>query len=117
MRVKLHFLIVLAAALLAAPAAGAGEGKSPKLAKYDKRVDASVEKALAYLAKSQIKAGSLAGSFSTPGMPGNTGVSSLCVLAFLAKGHTPGTGKYGGHQQGHRLRPPHAAQERHTDGP
>ena len=54
-------------------------------------MDEAIEKGLAYLAKSQEPAG----SFSSPSIPGDTGVSSLCVLAFLAKGHTPGNGRYG----------------------
>ncbi|MCA8997160.1 MAG: terpene cyclase/mutase family protein [Planctomycetaceae bacterium] len=37
----------------------------------------------------------LAGSFEEPASVGNTGVTSLAVMAFLAKGHLPGRGQYG----------------------
>ncbi len=60
------------------------------LAMYDARIDKSVDKALAYLARNQLKDG----SFACP-MKGNTGVTSLCVMAMLAKGYTPGRGPYG----------------------
>jgi len=60
------------------------------LAKYAKRIDDSIDKALKYLASKQHKDGY---------WPGNMGkspaVASLSVMAFLAKGHTPGTGPYG----------------------
>jgi hypothetical protein len=40
------------------------------------------------------RAESLAGSFKG-GKDGNTAITSLCVMAFLAKGYTPGVGPYG----------------------
>jgi len=64
---------------------------SQSLSKYDKRVDAAIDRALAFLAKKQMKDG----SFYSQGLPGNTAVTSLSVMAFLAKGHTPGVGPYG----------------------
>ena len=80
-----------AAALLAACAApAAGDEASPGLVKYKGQRDQSLNRALAYLAKHQ----SPDGSFES-GMRQNTAVTSLCVMAFLAKGHTPGTGPYG----------------------
>ena len=63
---------------------------SPVLAKYGDRVDQSINKALAYLARQQQKDGSFKCLIR-----GNTAVTSLCVMAFLAKGHTPGVGPYG----------------------
>ena len=87
----------LAAGLCAALAVGAlgqraapGDEASPALEKYKPRVDKSISRALAYLAKSQLKDGSF-----RSGMRQNTGITSLCVMAFLAKGYTPGTGPYG----------------------
>ncbi len=80
--------LLLVAALLAGPAWA--DEASPELAKYDARIDKSIDRALAYLARNQLKDG----SFACP-MKGNTGVASLCLMAFLAKGHTPGCGPYG----------------------
>ncbi|MCA9213482.1 MAG: terpene cyclase/mutase family protein [Planctomycetales bacterium] len=57
-----------------------------------KRVDASTDKALAWLASGQRRTGN--GSFAAP-TSGQPGVTGLSVLAFLAKGHVPGGGKYG----------------------
>ena len=77
-----------AAAPTSRPAAPAAP--SAALAKYDKPIDQSIDKALAYLAKAQQPDGTFAGP-----MARTTGVNSLCVMAFLAKGHTPGNGPYG----------------------
>src|SRR5689334_12877954 len=54
------------------------------------RVDAAVERALAWLAKQQHEDG----SFPTLDM-GQPGVTSLCAMAFMAHGHLPGPGQYG----------------------
>lgn len=54
------------------------------------RIDQSVESALAYLASSQQRNG----SFPTKNV-GQPGVTSLCVMAFVAQGHMPGEGPYG----------------------
>lgn len=70
---------------------------------YQKQLDAAVERGLAYLATKQIddrtaqQIGSpeLSGSFLEESSPGNTGITSLAVMAFLAKGHLPGRGPYG----------------------
>jgi hypothetical protein len=54
------------------------------------RVDAAVDQALAFLASQQQPDGSF------PTMPhAQPGVTSLCVLAFMAHGHIPGEGPYG----------------------
>lgn len=53
-------------------------------------VDESVERGLAWLAKQQQRDGSF------PTLPnGQPGVTGLCVLAFLAHGHTPDSEPYG----------------------
>lgn len=53
-------------------------------------VDAAVERGLDWLASQQQRDGSF------PTLPqGQPGVTSLCVLAFLAHGHLPGEGKHG----------------------
>ncbi len=54
------------------------------------RVDQSVERALLWLASEQQRNG----SFKTL-MQGQPGVTSLCVMAFVAHGHLPGEGPYG----------------------
>ena len=64
---------------------------APAAGKHEKEVDAAIDKALAYLAGRQLADG----SFPCP-LRGNTGATSLCVMAFLAKGYTPGAGPYGG---------------------
>lgn len=54
------------------------------------RVDGAVDRALAWLAARQNADGSF------PTIPnGQPGVTSLCVMAFLVQGHTPGEGIYG----------------------
>lgn len=54
------------------------------------RVDASVERALEFLASCQQRDGSF------PTLPhGQPAVTSLCTLAFMAHGHVPGEGPYG----------------------
>jgi hypothetical protein len=55
-----------------------------------RRVDSSVDRALAFLASQQQSDG----SFPTQDH-GQPAVTSLCVLAFMAHGHHPGTGIYG----------------------
>ncbi|HEX5470717.1 MAG TPA: hypothetical protein VFW73_02470 [Lacipirellulaceae bacterium] len=55
-----------------------------------RRVDQSVDRALTFLAAQQQPDGCFP---STPNA--QPGVTSLCVLAFMAHGHTPGHGPYG----------------------
>lgn len=70
---------------------------------YQPRLDAAVNRGLEYLAQQQIDSDAaaamgqpeLTGSFREPNSPGNTGIASLAVMAFLAKGHLPGRGQYG----------------------
>jgi hypothetical protein len=70
---------------------------------YQPRLDAAVNRGLEYLARQQIDSDAaaalgrpeLAGSFREPNSPGNTGITSLAVMAFLARGHLPGRGPYG----------------------
>jgi hypothetical protein len=85
---------IIAAALLAAlaawPSPARADEATPALEQYKEKLDASLDRALAYLAAHQEKDGSFRSD-----MPQNTAVASLCVMAFLAKGHTPGAGPYG----------------------
>jgi hypothetical protein len=55
-----------------------------------RRLDAAIDRALAWLATQQKPDG----SFPTLDR-GQPGVTSLCVLAFMAHGHSPGQGEYG----------------------
>lgn len=80
--------VLLLLAALAGPALA--DEESPVLAEYRERVDKAVDKALAYLSKQQEADGSFKSS-----MRRNTAITSLSVMAYLAKGHTPGVGPYG----------------------
>jgi len=60
------------------------------LKKYEAQVDQAVERGLQYLAERQTESGAFQSTWTD-----NTGVVSLCVMAFLARGHTPGDGPYG----------------------
>ena len=94
MKEQLRILLALcfaAVALALAPGRSARADEAvAALAKYNKPVEQAVDKALAYLAKRQHKEG-----YWPSGWGKNTGISSLAVMAFLAKGYTPGTGPYG----------------------
>ena len=86
-------LLAIAAAglgLLCAPGAARCDVATLEDAKYQRAFDAAVDKALAYLAKAQLPDGSFPG-----GMPKNTAIASLCVMAFLARGYSPGLPPYG----------------------
>ena len=86
--------LLVAAAVLAAPLAGTvrADTTSKALAKYEQPVDQSIDRALAWLAKEQHADD---GSWVGEDRANLTGITSLCVMAFLAKGHTPGVGPYG----------------------
>ena len=66
--------------------------ESPALAKYRDSIDRSIDKALAFLATHQQPDGSWVYS---PRQQNVTGITGLCVMAFLAKGYVPGVGPYG----------------------
>jgi hypothetical protein len=81
-------ILAVLAGLTAAPARA--DEATPALDQYKDKIDASLDRAVAYLAAHQEKDGSFKSD-----MPQNTAITSLCVMAFLAKGYTPGTGPYG----------------------
>ncbi len=84
LRALVALLVVLAFAAPAYPDAAETE-----LNQYDAPVDEAIDRGLAYLAKQQQKNG----SFAPTQYPVAT--TGLAVMAFLAKGHTPGCGPYG----------------------
>src|SRR5882672_9877310 len=53
-------------------------------------IEVSVDRGLAFLASQQADDGSFPSIQS-----GQPGVTSLCIMAFLSRGHQPGGGKYG----------------------
>jgi prenyltransferase beta subunit len=78
--------------LSAAPAgASATTQQAGDLDNYKKPLDQATDKALEYLARQQDKDG----CWPASGLNRNTAVASLAVMAFMAKGHTPGSGPYG----------------------
>ena len=91
LRALLAFLIAgwLLAALVVPVWAQAEEEKAG-LAHHDEAVDEAIERGLAYLADKQDDDGSFPSGWGK-----NTGITSLCVMAFLAKGYTPGDHEYG----------------------
>ena len=87
---RLLMAAAFAAALLMPPGGRLGADKAEEpLARYEKPVDKAIDNALAYLAKAQRKNGVF------PGGRSPIAITGLSVMAFLAKGHTPGTGPYG----------------------
>jgi hypothetical protein len=95
-------ILLLAALLPLLASAARADEESPRLLAYHERIDRAVDNGLRFLATRQVnklqaedsKEPFLAGSFR--GFePGNTGLTSLCVMAFLSKGYTPGHGRYG----------------------
>jgi hypothetical protein len=88
----LDLAVAGAVGLLAARPAQA-DSASTALAKYQKDIDNAIDRALAFLARQQAKNGAWARD--PLNAPNLSGITSLCVMAFLAKGHTPGNGPYG----------------------
>jgi hypothetical protein len=80
--------LALAAILLLAPHAHGADGERNA---EDKKVDKSVDAALAFLAITQDRSDGAWRSRSTK----NPAITSLAIMAFLSAGHVPGEGKYG----------------------
>ena len=90
---KLLRSVISISLLIAMCSLARGQDDSPTSVLTDDQwdeVDESVERALDWLASQQNRDGSF------PTLPtGQPGVTSLCVLAFLAHGHVPGSEPYG----------------------
>lgn len=93
-------LLTCVACLCSSPQAGAAEVKSLLAApapfpsdtlseKEWKRIENSVDQGLAFLAGAQAEDGSFPAHAN-----GQPGITSLAVMAFLSRGHTPGDGPY-----------------------
>jgi len=78
--------LALLALLLALP--GSAATTAIEDVKYQRAFDEAVDKGLSFLARSQTKDGSI-GATNTPA------ITSLAVMAFLARGYTPGLPPYG----------------------
>ncbi len=77
-------------AMLLAPCATRADTAADEDAKFQKAFDTANDRALAYLAGAQLPNGSW-----PSGMRENNAIASLCVMAFLARGYTPGLPPYG----------------------
>jgi len=84
--------MVAASTFAAGPTSAPADEASPALAKYEERIDDSITRALAWLAEQQADDGSWTKNKQSRNA---TGITGLCLMAFLAKGHTPGVGPYG----------------------
>ncbi len=84
----MRHLTLAAAVLFAAPPARAADGERTA---EDRKVDEAVERALAFLAKTQDRTDGAWRSRSGK----NPAITSLAVMAFLSAGHVPGEGRYG----------------------
>ena len=84
---------LMATCTLTVPATRAlGDEASPALVKYQERIDESIARALVWLAEEQKEDGSWTQNERTRNA---TGLTGLCLMAFLAKGYTPGVGPHG----------------------
>jgi squalene cyclase len=79
--------VMVVAGCLGAGVVEATDGDTAELV----RVEAAVDRALEYLASRQDASGSWPHGLS---QQSNTGIDSLCLLAFLGRGHVPGRGPY-----------------------
>jgi hypothetical protein len=95
-RLWLMWFLVAAVAMALMPASPVSADTASKvLEKYQQDADKAIDKALAYLAAQQRTNGCWSNSQDDLQPKNGTAAASLCVMAFLAKGHTPGVGPYG----------------------
>ena len=92
MRVHLTIVLVIVIAVVS-PAQEAVISEQVPVSETEwARIEASVDRALAWLADQQQGDGSFPSR-----LDGQPAVTSLCAMAFLARGHLPGEGPYGAH--------------------
>lgn len=85
---KTKLLTLLLTALM--PCAALAQDSGDVFRKYEADVSKAVDKAFEYLLSVEQKDGTFPGGHGK-----STGISSLVGMCFLAKGHTPGIGRYG----------------------
>jgi hypothetical protein len=85
--------VLLAAAIVLAASPVFGQPGDPTGDLVTPQAQQAIDKGLAYLAANQ----HADGSFGSGSYRGNIAVTSLCGMAFMAGGNTPGRGKYGDH--------------------
>ncbi len=90
-----RILLIIGVSLVLASCAARGAGaqvveETSSITPLDAQCDAATDKALAWMATKQAADGHWASGYGR-----NTGVCSLAIMAFLAKGHLPGEGPYG----------------------
>jgi hypothetical protein len=94
-------LLVLSLALWPAPRAALGAQQvQPQATPLPAKLDESVARGLAYLAKQQNADGSVSAGLNPDGTPGPAGgpplaMTGLALMAFLAAGHAPDVGRHG----------------------
>ena len=94
---RMQIALVLCLAIFSASSLLAQEEEKPRAApdtkvlddQQWKQLDASVQRALKWLASKQNEDG----SFESP-EAGQAGITSLCLMAFMAQGESPSDGKY-----------------------
>jgi len=91
---RVPLLSLILAGLLVSFSATAASAQSPEAdllpdPQEMARVEASIDRALEYLAKVQMPNGSFPSSFGD-----NNAINAYCLLAFLGRGHEPGRGPY-----------------------
>ena len=91
-RAGLTTVAVLAGAVALLPVEARADTESPQLAKYQARVDRSVDRALDFLAQSQLNRA--AGGFFRGKYGKTNAVAGLVGMAFLSKGYNPRSGPY-----------------------
>jgi len=85
----------IAAILVGSVCACAADTRPEARKRQDERVDAAVDKALKFIAAaSKVDPNTGRRWWGTENAP-NTAVTSVCIMAFLARGHVPGEGPYG----------------------
>ncbi len=90
---RLLFVCCLAIAVASLPVLVAEEAAEPDedpLKAYREKVDRAVDRGLQFLVERQREDGAFRTDWND-----NTAVVSLCVMAFLARGYTPGVGPHG----------------------